>query len=74
MFIDGPVDVNMSTLVHKNLEAIVSSTLLLHELHVAALVGRNVVLAWMEEWVANTIHGEPMGVGLRRDVLADSLS
>ncbi len=70
MFIDGPEDQLASSRVHRSLVALAGCTLLLHELHIAALVGRARILNWADDWLGPNAHGQTLGLVLRRDLLA----
>jgi hypothetical protein len=70
MFIDGPEDQHSSAEVHRNLVALAGCTLLLHELHIAAIVGRAQLLQWADAWLGPNAHGQQLGLALRRDLIA----
>jgi hypothetical protein len=70
MFIDGPEDTASSGQVHRDLVAIGSCTLLLHEMHVASMVGKQRFLGWADAWLGPHGRGQPLGLALRRDLIA----
>jgi hypothetical protein len=56
--------------VHSDLVAIAASTMLVHELHVASIVGRSRLLEWAEAWLGPNARGQQLGLALRRDLIA----
>lgn len=70
MFIDGPEDEHVSGEAHRNLVALAGCTLLVHELHIAAIVGRARMLKWADDWLGPNAHGQQLGLVLRRDLIA----
>lgn len=70
MFIEGPEDEISSGQVHRDLTAIASCTLLLHELHIAHIVGKAKFLQWADAWLGPHARGQPLGLALRRDLIA----
>lgn len=70
MFIDGPTDTVSSQQVHTDLSAIASCTLLLHELHIAHIVGKQRFLSWADGWLGPHARGQQLGLALRRDLIA----
>jgi len=70
MFIAGPEDELASAEIHRHLVALAGCTLLVHELHVAATVGRARLLAWVDDWLGPNAHGQQLGLVLRRDLIA----
>lgn len=70
MFIDGPEDELVSGEAHRNLVAIAGCTLLVHELHITAIVGRAKMLNWADDWLGPNAHGQQLGLALRRDLIA----
>lgn len=73
MFVSGPEDETSSLAVHGDLVDLTSSTLLVHELHVGAGIGKATLLAWVDEWLERNAAGASIGLGLRRDLLAEHL-
>lgn len=69
MFIDGPEDDFASAIVHRHLVTIASCTLLVHELHIAAAVGKGRLLTWADTWLAANAPGQALGLALRRDLI-----
>jgi hypothetical protein len=69
MFIDGPEDELASRRVHRDLVSLTGCTMLLHELHAGAIVGRSRLLGWVDDWLAKNAAGAATGLGLRRDLL-----
>jgi len=69
MFIEGPEDHLSSRNVHNDLVAIAGCTLLVHELHIAAAVGRDQLLEWVDAWLGPNAHGQQLGLVLRRDLI-----
>lgn len=72
MFADGPPDETSSAMVHRDLRYIAGSTLLVHELHIAQLVGVARVKKWTDDWLAaNAPAGgtHPFALQLRRPFL-----
>jgi hypothetical protein len=63
MFTDGPDDPRESRWVHENLCGIATATLLVHELHIARLIGRSALRPIAEEW-ANTQAAKSAKAGL----------
>lgn len=74
MFIDGPTDSITSLQVHRDLTAIASCTLLVHELHVAATVGKQRFLQWADAWLGPHGRGQQLGLALRRELIDRSFS
>jgi hypothetical protein len=74
MFIDGPEDEIASRRVHGDLVTIASCTMLAHELHVGAVVGKTSLISWVDDWIARHGAGANIGLGLRRDLLEAHLS
>jgi hypothetical protein len=70
MFIEGPEDQLSSRHVHDDLVAIAGCTMLVHELHIAAIVGRARLLQWADGWLGPNAHGQHLGLALRRDLIA----
>jgi hypothetical protein len=70
MFIEGPEEETSSRRVHRDLVAISACTLLVHELHIGAIIGRNELLRWVDDWLGPHAHGQTLGLVLRRDLLA----
>ncbi len=70
MFIEGPEDHISSRHVHNDLVAIAGCTLLVHELHIAAIIGRDTLLQWADGWLGPNAHGQQLGLVLRRDLIA----
>jgi hypothetical protein len=70
MFIEGPEDDHSSRRVHTDLVAIAGCTLLVHEMHVAAIVGQARMLKWADAWLGPNAHGQVLGLSLRRDLIA----
>lgn len=73
MFIDGPEDEAASIHVLSDLITIASCTMLTHELHVGAIVGKARLLGWVDDWVARHAPGRNIGLGLRRSLLESHL-
>jgi hypothetical protein len=73
MFVAGPEDETSSLTVHSDLVGLTSSTLLVHELHIGAGVGKATLLAWVDEWLGRNTAGTSIGLGLRRDLLSEHL-
>jgi hypothetical protein len=72
MFTDGPSDESSSTMVQRDLRYIAGSTLLLHELHIARLLGVAKVRKWADDWLAAnapTAGSRPFALQLRRPLL-----
>lgn len=72
MFVEGPPDTAVSVSVHKNLEAISSSTMLAHEIHVGVLVGKAQMLGWVDQWLGRNARGD-LGLARRKELLESSL-
>jgi hypothetical protein len=70
MFIEGPEDQLSSRHVHNDLVAISGCTLLVHELHIASIVGRERLLQWVDAWLGPHAKGQSLGLALRRDLIA----
>jgi hypothetical protein len=64
MFTDGPTDEVSSAIVHRDLRYIASSTLLVHELHLARLIGSTRLGSWDDAWVAANLPLGSPSVGL----------
>jgi hypothetical protein len=73
MFVEGPDDENASRRVHRDLVALASCTLLVHELHVGAVIGKPTLVAWADDWLAKNSAGAGIGLGTRRDLLVKHL-
>lgn len=73
MFIDGPTDTMSSGQVHSDLTTIASCTQLVHELHIAAMVGKQRLLQWADAWLGPHARGQELGLALRRDLIDRSL-
>lgn len=74
MFTDGPEDSTVSSQVHADLTFLASSTLLVHELHVGRLIGKPVLLGWVDGWLAAHLPaGMKVGLALRRDVIDSTI-
>ena len=72
MFTDGPPDDTSSTMVQQDLRYIAGSTLLVHELHIAHLVGVARVQKWADDWLAANAPAagtRPLALQLRRPLL-----
>lgn len=71
MFTDGPVDDASSSTVHRDLRYITAASLLVHELHIAHLVGANRFRGWADDWLAANAPGggKPVALQLRRGLL-----
>lgn len=69
MFIEGPENDIASAKVHRHLIAIASCTLLVHELHIAAVVGRTRLLEWVDNWLGPNARGQWLGLALRRELI-----
>ncbi|HTC71439.1 MAG TPA: hypothetical protein VK655_01030 [Solirubrobacteraceae bacterium] len=44
--------------------------LLLHEMHVASMAGKQRFLGWADAWLGPHGRGQPLGLALRRDLIA----
>lgn len=75
MFTDGPEDDRSSVSVRSDLCLIASTTLFLHELYIAVLVGQERFRQWVDEWVNDNVPAL-VGGGLveRFDLLCDFCS
>lgn len=70
MFTEGPVNSYHSHQVAQDLVRLTSATLLVHELRIGRILGRSVMLAAINTWLAqNAPPGRPMALALRRDLL-----
>lgn len=72
MFTDGPQDETSSATVQRDLRYIAGSTLLVHELHIAQLVGVGKVQKWADDWLAANAPAagtRPLALQLRRPLL-----
>lgn len=72
MFTDGPQDEMSSATVQRDLRYIAGSTLLVHELHIAQLVGVTKVRRWADDWMAVNAPAagtRPLALQLRRPFL-----
>jgi hypothetical protein len=74
MFIDGPEDEVASVFVHRDLVALASCTLLVHELLVAAAVGKTRFLKWADDWLGPHSRGDGLGLALRRDLINEHIT
>lgn len=72
MFTEGPETPIESLLVRANLIALTASTLLVHELHVGALVGKATLMDWIDTWAAQN-DVDSLTLGLRRDFIEANL-
>jgi hypothetical protein len=69
MFTDGPPDETSSAKVQRDLRYIAGSTLLVHELHIARLVGVARLQKWADDWLAANAPAagaRPLALQLRR--------
>jgi len=55
MFTDGPEDDIISSEVRSDLRVIAGTTLFLHELFIATLVGKSEFLGWVTEWIDENV-------------------
>lgn len=71
MFTDGPEDDWSARFVHSDLCRLAASTMLVHELHVAQLVGKRAFRQWADSWLKNkgVVGGKPVGLAARRQLL-----
>ncbi|GAC1517977.1 MAG: hypothetical protein NVS1B12_07930 [Acidimicrobiales bacterium] len=71
MFTDGPSDDASSSTVHRDLRYLAGASLLVHELHIAQLVGPSRLRGWADDWIAANAPagGKPVGIQLRRPLL-----
>jgi hypothetical protein len=70
MFTDGPERPYDSTRVHRSLRLITSTTLLLYEMHIGALLGKKVFAPIVDEWLAGHVYPQhTMALASRRAVL-----
>jgi hypothetical protein len=69
MFLEGPDDEFSSRRVHQDLVQIAACTMLVHELHVGAIVGKATLIEWVDEWVARNGANAALGLRARRDLL-----
>lgn len=66
MFTDGPENEAVSTLVHRDLRRVASSTLFLHELAIASIVGSQLLSEIADEWLhKNTAPESEIGLSAR---------
>ncbi|MBJ7353765.1 MAG: hypothetical protein JHC98_02985 [Thermoleophilaceae bacterium] len=72
MFTDGPTSADESARVRANLIALTASTMLVHEIHIGALVGKQTFMRWIDDWVGRNDPQE-LTLGLRRDILDASI-
>jgi hypothetical protein len=71
MFTDGPTDDNISSIVHRDLRYLASSTMLVHEQRIERLVGSSRLRQWADDWLGTNAPagGKPLGLQLRRPLL-----
>jgi hypothetical protein len=72
MFTDGPPDKTSSATVQRDLRYIAGSTLVVHELHIARLVGVTRLQKWADDWLAANAPvagARPLALQLRRPLL-----
>ncbi len=55
MFTDGPEDGAVSNEIRNHLCVLSATTLLLHEMHIAPLVGKQRFIEWVRHWVADKL-------------------
>ncbi len=55
MFTDGPEDNQVSNEIRNHLCLLSGTTLFLHEVHIAALVGKDRFLDWTSEWISQKL-------------------
>jgi hypothetical protein len=70
MFIEGPEDPSESREVHRHIQRITSATLLVHELHIRQLIGRDRLARLVDGWLKDPVIDAPsIGLQSRRDIL-----
>ncbi len=70
MFVDGPTAEDQSLYLYTDLVDLTSATLLVHELQVGACVGRAALISWVDDWLKKHSAGQGVGLGGRRNLLA----
>jgi hypothetical protein len=69
MFTDGPTDNVTSRKVHTELCFIASSTMLVHELHIAQVIGAKRLGQWADRWLAQNQVAGQLGLARRQGLL-----
>lgn len=70
MFSDGPEDDNSSRYIRNALCRIANGTLFLHEMAIRNLVGRNIFLSWIDDWIRRYLPQNALtGLAFRRRYL-----
>lgn len=69
MFIEGPGDISESRAVHRNIRLLISSTMLVYELHVGQLIGRRALRNMVDSWLASAPLETRTGLDARHAIL-----
>jgi hypothetical protein len=74
MFTDGPQELGESAWVARDLAAITAATLIVHEVRIARLIGKEGLIAEARQWIHHNSPPAPaMGVAMRIDILDANL-